>query len=215
MEGKRGREGEREGQEKGQRKERGRGGSWQGKRAMQTAMAKVWKELRKRGGKGNRLRKNRFWRSSASGRQRGRGLLPGGSPSGRFTVLLGICLPPPGPRTSISCHVSLARLPLSTRGPGEHMRLGSVGPKVCAHLISPEDGQRLSHGLSVRQDEVQHPVSIEVCHHTPCNNADCTLAIGQEPHRGGGSRPVPCPQCLVGEVLGQQGWGWMPVSSPF
>lgn len=45
MEGERGREGEREGQEKGQRKERGRGGSWQGKRAMQIAMAKVWKEL--------------------------------------------------------------------------------------------------------------------------------------------------------------------------
>lgn len=30
------------------------------------------------------------------------------------------------------------------------------------------------------QDEVQHPVSIEVCHHTPCNKADFTLAISQE-----------------------------------
>lgn len=122
---------------------------------------------------------------------------------------------PPGPRISISCHVSRAPLPLSTRGPGEHIRLGSMGPEVCAHLVPPEDRQRLSHGLSVGQDEVQHPVSIEVCHHTPCNNADCTLAIGQEPHRAGGSRPVQCPQLLVGEALGQEAWGRKPVSPPF
>lgn len=67
-------------------------------------------------------------------------------------------------------------------GPGELFGLGSVSPEVHAHLIPPEDGQWLSHGLSVGQDEVQHPVSIEVCHHTPCNSTDFTLAIGQETH---------------------------------
>lgn len=131
--------------------------------------------------------KNSFWRRSISGRERGRGLLYRGGPFGRFTVLLGIYLLLPGLGTSISCHVSRAHLPSSTLGPGEDIRLGSVGPEVRAHLISPEDGQRLSHGLSVGQDEVQHPISIEVCHHTPCNNADCTLAIGQETHGGEGS----------------------------
>lgn len=55
-----------------------------------------------------------------------------------------------------------------------------MGPQVRAHLIPPEDGQRLSHGFSVGQDEVQHPISIKVCHHTPCNNMDCVLAISQE-----------------------------------
>lgn len=119
-------------------------------------------------------------------------------------MLLGIYLLLPGLGMSISCHVSRAHLPLSTLGPGEHIRLGSMGPEVRAHLISPEDGQWLSHGLSMGQDEVQHPISIEVCHHTPCNNADCTLAIGQETHGERAPRPVPCPQPLVGEMLGQE-----------
>lgn len=69
-----------------------------------------------------------------------------------------------------------------------------MGPQVRAHLIAPEDGQWLSHGLSVRQDEVQHSVSIEVCHHAPCNNADCTPATGRESHGEGGRPPVPHPQ---------------------
>lgn len=43
----------------------------------------------KRGGKANRLRKNSFWMRNASERQRGKGLLLGGSPSQRFTVRTG------------------------------------------------------------------------------------------------------------------------------
>lgn len=83
------------------------------------------------------------------------------------------------PQLSISCRGPLAPLPSSTLGPGDHPRLGSEGPPVHAHLIPAEDGQRLSHGFSVGQDEVQHPISIEVCHHTPCNNMACALPIGQ------------------------------------
>lgn len=84
------------------------------------------------------------------------------------------------PQLSISCHECPAPLPSSTPGPGDHPRLGSVGPHVHAHLIPAEDRQRLSHGFPVGQDEVQHPISIEVCHHTPCNNTDCALATSQE-----------------------------------
>lgn len=59
-----------------------------------------------------------------------------------------------------------------------------MGPKVHAHLATLEYRQWLSHGLPVGQDEVQHPISIEVCHHAPCNNTDFTLATGQETHQG-------------------------------
>lgn len=43
------------------------------------------------------------------------------------------------------------------------------GPNGPAHLVAPEDRQRLSHRLSVGQYEVQHAVSIEVGHHAPCS----------------------------------------------
>ena len=83
-------------------------------------------------------------------------------------------------------------------------RLGSTGPGVHAHLVPPEDGQRLSHGLPVGQDEVQHPISIEVCHHTPCNKADFALAIGQETQAGEGLPVSTTSWCMCQRVGGRE-----------
>lgn len=104
---------------------------------------------------------------------------------------LGMFVLPPGPGISISQHMcgrqaSWAPLPSSPPGPGEHTGLGSTGHEMRAHLIPSEDGQWLSHGLSVGQDEVQHAISIEVGHHAPCRQ--CRFYLWPRPADPGGGR---------------------------
>lgn len=121
-------------------------------------------------------------------------------------------------QASISAASALVHLrPRGAHGVALHGPRGRTpwAPGAHAHLVPPEDRQRLSHGLPVGQDEVQHPVSIEVCHHTPCNKADFTLAIGQETQQGEGvpttAQSCTCPTGGRGEAestaLGQEAGG--------
>lgn len=146
----------------------------------------------------------------------GRGASPTGSPSWSLTECLQSI-----PWVSISHHAGQASIPApppsSTLDPGEHTGPGSMGPGVHAHLVPPEDRQRLSHGLPVGQDEVQHPVSVEVCHHTPCNNADFTLAIGQETRQGEGLPTMAASWCTCPRGGGRpraQRWSRKPAGKP-